>query len=298
MFKKPFIVFYLMLSSFTILCSENESKTKPVETKKEKFSVSEELVYEVKSKYSHIKVADYGTLRQLYFVRDNGEEALESTIDTNYPQNLFLLYTQTMFASFLINKDHKDILLVGLGGGGMVHFLNYYFPKVKMDAVEIDPEIVSIAKKFFKLKDHPSTNIFTDDATNFIYTTQKTYDVIYMDAFLKPTQETDSTGVAQKLKAPSFLQKLKTKLNKNGIVVFNINNHEKMQNDIKTIRQEFSNIYFFQKNRSGNLIVIGSTDTEKISIDKMLLAAKDLDKKNKVNFSFSDIAKYYKENFE
>ena len=51
-----------MLSSFTILCSENESKTKPVETKKEKFSVSEELVYEVKSKYSHIKVADYGTL--------------------------------------------------------------------------------------------------------------------------------------------------------------------------------------------------------------------------------------------
>ena len=167
-----------------------------------------------------------------------------------------------------------------------------------MDAVEIDPEIVSIAKKFFKLKDHPSTNIFTDDATNFIYTTQKTYDVIYMDAFLKPTQETDSTGVAQKLKAPSFLQKLKTKLNKNGIVVFNINNHEKMQNDIKTIRQEFSNIYFFQKNRSGNLIVIGSTDTEKISIDKMLLAAKDLDKKNKVNFSFSDIAKYYKENFE
>ena len=81
-------------------------------------------------------------------------------------------------------------------------------------------------------------------------------------------------------------------------MVFNINNHEKMQNDIKTIRQEFSNIYFFQKNRSGNLIVIGSTDTEKISIDKMLLAAKDLDKKNKVNFSFSDIAKYYKENFE
>ena len=80
LFKKPIISISILLIAFTILCSENENKTKPVENKKEKFSVSEEVVAEVKSKYSHIKVADYGTLRQLYFVRDNGEEALESKL--------------------------------------------------------------------------------------------------------------------------------------------------------------------------------------------------------------------------
>ena len=246
LFKKPIISISILLIAFTILCSENENKTKPVENKKEKFSVSEEVVAEVKSKYSHIKVADYGTLRQLYFVRDNGEEALESTIDTNYPQNLFLLYTQTMFSI---------------------------------------------------LSPISSTKIITDDAVNFISLPGKNYDVIYMDAFLKPSSETDSTGVANKFKAPTFLQRLKARLKKNGIVVFNINNHEKMQEDIKTIQTEFPQVYFFQKNRAGNLIVIGSTDSSRVPIDKLISIGADLDKNHKVNFSFKDIAGYYLEKF-
>ncbi len=297
LFKKPLISISILFIAFTIVCSENEDKSKLTDKKKEKFSVSEEVVAEVKSKYSHIKVADYGTLRQLYFVRDNGEEALESTIDTNHPQNLFLLYTQTMFASLLVNKEHKDTLIIGLGGGGMVHFLNYYFPYVNIDAVEIDPAIVEVAKKYFYLKPHPSTRIITDDAVNFISLPGKNYDVIYMDAFLKPSTETDSTGVANKFKAPTFLQRLKSRLKKNGIVVFNINNHEKMQDDIKTIQSEFPQVYFFQKNRAGNLIVIGSTDSTRAPIDKLLSIGTDLDKNHKVNFSFKDIAGYYLEKF-
>lgn len=297
MFRKPFISISILLVAFTILCSENENKNNTSEIKKEKFSVSEVIVAEVKSKYSQIKVADYGTLRHLYFVRDNGDEALESTIDTNYPQNLFLLYTQTMFASFLINKEHKDTLLIGLGGGGMVHFLNFYFPYINLDAVEIDPAIIEIAKKYFYLKPIPTTKIITDDAVNFITLPGKNYDVIYMDAFLKPSAETDSTGVANKFKASTFLQKIKSRLKKNGIVVFNINNHEKMQDDIKNIQAEFPQVYFFQKNRAGNLIVVGSTDSNRVSIDKLLSVGADLDKNHKVNFSFQDIAKYYLEKF-
>ena len=292
--QKSFISLSIILIAFTIVCSEKQTNPKAPQTTN---SISEELVAEVKSKYSHIKVADYGSLRQLYFVRDNGEEALESTIDLNYPQNLFLLYTQTMFASFFLNKEHSDTLLIGLGGGGMVHFLNHYFPHVKVDAVEIDPAIVEIAKKYFKLKVHPSTRIFTDDAANFILLPGKNYDVIYMDAFLKPTYDTDSTGVANKFKGQTFLQKLKSRLKQNGIVVFNINNHEKMREDIQTIEQEFTQVYFFQKNRSGNLIVIGSTNSNRISQDKMKEIAGVLDKNYKVNFSFLDIAKYYLEKF-
>lgn len=202
-----------------------------------------------------------------------------------------------MFSSFLINKEHKDTLLIGLGGGGMVHFLNYYFPYVNLDAVEIDPAIVEVAKKYFYLKPISSTKIITDDAVNFISLPGKNYDVIYMDAFLKPSSETDSTGVANKFKAPTFLQRLKARLKKNGIVVFNINNHEKMQEDIKTIQTEFPQVYFFQKNRAGNLIIIGSTDSSRVPIDKLISIGADLDKNHKVNFSFKDIAGYYLEKF-
>jgi len=295
--KNRIILFYIFILSTTIVCSE-ESKLKQKEKKQNNYTIAEELVTEVKSNYSHIRVKDYGSLRQLYFVRDNGYEALESTIDIHYPQNLFLLYTQTMFASFLINKEHKDTLLVGLGGGGMVHFLNFYFPSISLDVVEIDPIILELAKKYFYLKNHPSTKISIDDATNFISNTNKKYDVIFMDAFLKPSNETDSTGVSVKLKTVSFFQNLKSHLKKNGIVVFNINTHDKIKNDVETILSEFPQVYFFQKDRSGNLIVIGSTDSNRISQLKMSEIAKDLDKNHKVNFSFSDLASYYREKFE
>lgn len=297
MFKNKFIYFGILILAFTVVCSD-ETKSKPKNNKPDKFAIAEEVVAEVKSNYSHIKVKDYGSLRQLYFVRDNGDEALESTIDIHYPQNLFLLYTQTMFASFLINKEHKNTLLVGLGGGGMVHFLNHYFPSVQLDVVEIDPAIAEISKKYFYLKNHPSTKIFVEDVANFISTNEKNYDVIYMDAFLKPSNETDSTGVAKKLKSSPFLQKLKSRLKKNGIVVFNLNNHEKMKSDIETIESEFKQVYFFQKDRSGNLIVIGSTDSNRVSSENMKEAASDLDKNHKINFLFSDIASYYRNKYE
>ena len=70
-----------------------------------------------------------------------------------------------------------------------------------------------------------------------------------------------------------------------------------MQEDIKTIQTEFPQVYFFQKNRAGNLIVIGSTDSTRVPIDKLISIGADLDKNHKVNFSFKDIAGYYLEKF-
>jgi hypothetical protein len=70
-----------------------------------------------------------------------------------------------------------------------------------------------------------------------------------------------------------------------------------MQEDIKSIQTEFPQIYFFQKNRAGNLIVIGSTDSNRVPVEKMNSIGLDLDKNHKVNFSFKDIASYYLEKF-
>ena len=38
-------------------------------------------------------------------------------------------------------------------------------------------------------------NIVTADGLKFIAEAEKQYDVIYLDAFLKPSADTDSTGV-------------------------------------------------------------------------------------------------------
>ena len=282
------ILFFLFFSSASF-CKDKEIEI----PKKQKFTHDEKDIYSVESKFSKIIVRDYGSVRSLYFVRDNGDEALESSIDLSFPQNLFLLYTQTLFSSFLLIPERKDILLIGLGGGGMVHYLNFYFPKINLDVVEIDSEIISIAKKYFFLKENPNTKIINSDAYKYIFDSSKKYDIIFLDAFLKPSPETDSTGVSNKFKEKEFLKKLKERLKLNGLAAFNINTHEKMEEDILSIQKEFSNIYKFRKNRSGNLILLASTNPKRFSKEELVKVGKSIDSKNSSSFSFEEIASYY-----
>ncbi|MHC5039145.1 MAG: spermidine synthase, partial [Planctomycetota bacterium] len=140
----------------------------------------EKLVHEVKSDYSHIRIRDKGNYRALLFVRDTGEEVTETAIDRKTPHKLVIPYTQYMFLSYLFRPEHEKVLIVGLGGGGMVHFLNHYFPDLKVDAVEIDPVVVKLADEYFGTRPGPKTRIFTEDAFKYLARAEDKYDVIYM----------------------------------------------------------------------------------------------------------------------
>lgn len=251
------------------------------------------LVKEIYSNYSHIKIVDYGTLRSLLFVRDSGEEVVESTLDISSPQTLFLLYTQKMFASFLIGDMPKKVLLAGLGGGSMVHFTNYYFPKIQMDIVEIDPEIIKISKEYFALKENKMNKIILADIYQFLKNSKNSYDVIFMDAFLKPSENTDSTGINLKQKEKEFFDNLKKNLSPKGVVAFNINYHKDYKQDIQIIKENFPNIYIFQKERAGNIIVVCSKERERYSLEFMKKRGEKIDKEHKPNFSFLNLTNAY-----
>src|SRR5262245_20296889 len=84
------------------------------------------LEVDVRSKFSHIKVRKDGNVRTLYFVRDSGEEVIESQLDLNKPHDLIVTYTRYMFLSYAFKPKQERVLIVGLGGGSMVHFMKHY----------------------------------------------------------------------------------------------------------------------------------------------------------------------------
>lgn len=293
---------YSILLLFLLLfCSEAKIEEPVLADESDKIELAqvfEEVeIEDVASKYSHIKIKDYGNVRSLYFVRDNGDIATESSMDLKNPHKLQLLYTKVMFANMLIQKEPASLLLVGLGGGSMVQFINYYYPSVLLDVCEIDPEIVRIAKKHFGLKEKENTKIYTEDIHKLLTKNQKKYDSIFMDAFLKPAEDTDSTGVANKLKEKAFFESLKQHLNPEGTVVYNINHYEGYKEDIDLIKNYFSQVYIFTKNSSGNIIVIASTGSNRVSHATMKETAAILDSSKKANFSYKTIASYYREIF-
>ena len=222
------------------------------------------LEAEVRSEFSLIRVRRQGTVRSLIFVRDSGQEMIESMINLKKPHELLASYSRFMFASYLLAPKQQRALIVGLGGGAMVHFYRHYDPDVKVDAVEIDPQVVRIAKEFFATPSDGNSQLITDDAFHFLPAATTPYDVIYMDAFLKPSAATDMTGLPLTLKTVEFYKGLRRKLTPDGLVVVNLNVHPRVGNDLAVLRTAFAQTYVF-KAQTPNLVVLCQPEGTRLS---------------------------------
>lgn len=247
--------------------------------------------HEVTSEYSQIRIRTRGNVRTMLFVRDSGEEVVESQLDLEHPQQLKVAYTQYMFLNYLFDPEPEKVLIVGLGGGSMVHFLQHHDPGVRIDVVEIDPVVVSLAEEYFGVASEGTVNVIVADGFDYLRTTEERYDVIYMDAFLKPSDETDSTGAPLRLQTAPFYDAVKECLSPGGMVVFNLNTHRQLNDSLRTIRSSFPQTYRFTVPNAGNVVVIGSPSDERVSHPDLLQSADAVDERFETEFSFRILAR-------
>ncbi|BBO31404.1 spermidine synthase [Lacipirellula parvula] len=249
-----------------------------------------ELEYDGKSDYSHIRVRRRGPIRSMIFVRDNGQEVLETQMDIRRPADLKFEYLRFLFASYLFQPEPKQVLIVGLGGGSMVHYLQQTDPGVKIDAVEIDPLVVKLAADMFGTKPTENVKIFTADGLKFIAAAkEQAYDVIYMDAFLKPSAETDGTGAPLALRTQQFYKQLQTKLKPGGVVAFNLNPHEELEADIRELNAAFSQVYIFQMSQFNGVVAVATTDAARLDANELTRRGKTLDRRFKSSLDFQEM---------
>ena len=236
------------------------------------------LLYETRSGFSHIRVREKGSVRCLLFVDENGNEQRQSAIDLAAPGENQLGYTKSLFASLLFCHPQNRVLIVGLGGGGMVQFLNHAFPGMTVEAVEIDPVVVSIAAEYFKTVPGPKTVIHTRDAFAFFEEDSGGYDAIYMDAFLRPSADSELAEKTTRLKTEDFLKILQSHLNPGGVIAFNlIEKEEETPGDVASIRHVFPGTFLFSVPNSGNLVVIGTKESPGPDLEALRRRAVKLD---------------------
>jgi spermidine synthase len=243
----------------------------------------------VRSEFSEIVVTRQGDIRSLWFLHDDGDHGLESQQDLREPHRLLLPYSQCMFTSYLLRPKPEQVLMVGLGGGSMVHFLEHYDPNLRVDVVEIDPVVVKLAEEYFGVRTAGKVKIVVDDAFKYLRTTDQRYDVIYMDAFLKPSGETDTSGVPQRLKTIEFLKDVQKKLKPDGLVVFNVHVYPDTPETLSIIRAAFQQVYVVEVSHRGSMAVIGSTAKQRVSDADLREKAKELDERFKADFSFQSV---------
>lgn len=253
------------------------------------------IIHEETSEYSKIRVRGDESKRSLMFVSEAGRETLQSSIDLDNPSKLKVAYTKALFNSLLLKHPQKKILIVGLGGGGMVRFAETYLPDTFVEAVEIDPAVVSIADKYFHTRDSSQVKIHTADAFDFLADSNNgPYDAIYMDAFLRPSVDKDVDGKTGRLKTVEFLKTIKNRLTDDGILACNLISYRPTTpTDLAALEEVFAKVYEQKVAGTGNLAVFAVQHEEQKVADPIKMAA-ELEKAMDNSISFKPFAKRLK----
>ncbi|KAL1491714.1 hypothetical protein ABEB36_012271 [Hypothenemus hampei] len=71
------------------------------------------------------------------------------------------------------NKEKSDVVVLGLGGGGLCSFLRKFSPNAEIMAVDIDPEMLKIATQWFGFKPDDHLKAKIQDGLEFIQNLHK-----------------------------------------------------------------------------------------------------------------------------
>jgi len=105
---------------------------------------------------------------------------------------------------------------LGAGAFAMPEGVCDAFPGSVVDVVDIDPEVIAVGRKYFRVDDYPQMNPIAMDARMFLANTDETYDLIFGDAY------NGLRAIPAHLVTAEFFGQVKDRLNPDGVYMMNI----------------------------------------------------------------------------
>jgi spermidine synthase len=221
--------------------------------------LSQNVLLETESAYNQIRLVQKNELIYMILNSPNSTLAHSVYVKDGTLMNISLIDLFNVGAEVVAAKD---ILVLGMAGGASIRQFQQYFPEAKIDAVEIDPKIVDIAKEKFGISESEKLKIYIDDARPFLARTEKKYDLIEVDLFQ------GSPYIPFYVLTREFFEKIKGSLSNNGVMAMNIYapaKKEILEPALATIATVFPSVYKIPI--SDNFLVLATE--RKTSIDEM-----------------------------
>lgn len=246
----------------------------------------EKILYETRSKYNTIIVTeDDDGLRSLLFERGG---ALQSVVKVGDPDHVELPYARVMPTGLAFVDEPKRILIVGLGGGTIPNFLHKHYPKTTIDVVDIDSEVVDVAKRFFGVREDATLHLHVDDGRRFIEQCKEPYDVIFLDAFGRD-------NIPYSLATREFLRAVKRALTPEGVVIGNV--WSRVSNSlydsmIRTYQNVFDELYIIHVRNRGNRILIALPRKQQLRQEALAKRADNVSLTKQYPFQMGEFVRY------
>ena len=170
--------------------------------------IGEKILVSRHSPFNQLVVTeDEAGLRTLRF----GEsDSRQSVVKPGDPLHLELPYVRVLPFSLAFVRRLSRILVVGLGGGTLPGFFRHAFPELTIDVVDIDPDVLEVAKTYFGFSEDRFLRAHIEDARDYIERYTNCYDLIVLDGFGAET-------IPPHLLTLEFLQAVRNALAPDGI---------------------------------------------------------------------------------
>lgn len=178
------------------------------QTNNVKFSMRvKETLYSKKSQFQQIDVIDTYDLGKVLVI-DGWTMITE--------KDEFIYHEMITHVPMMVNKDIKNVLVIGAGDGGTVRELTRFNSIQRIDMVELDEEVVNAAREYLPFTscklDDPRVNLYFQDGIKFVENKKNLYDLIIVDS-------TDPIGPGEGLFTREFYKNCYEALTDKGILV-------------------------------------------------------------------------------
>ena len=162
--------------------------------------------------HKHVEVIQDGYLRYLRFGKDGG---WQGAFHTKKPNCIIFPYQRAFAALVSSLPSVESFLAFGVGTGTALRSVRAIHPDCRLYGVDIERTVIETAITFFGAPSHEEAHYFVGDGIEFLKKKVHTFDLIFIDAYLKDI-------IYSSVLEPGFLIDVINSLTQVGIVVFNI----------------------------------------------------------------------------
>jgi spermidine synthase len=180
------------------------------------------VIYETETPYQYVRVVE----------RPDGERVLElnegQAQHSSYNPRTVL--TGNYWDGFLVlpftvrDEPPRTMAVLGNAAGTTTRAYGRYFPRTRIDGVEIDPELSSVGRRFFGMS-NPRLRMHHEDARPWLRKSDDRYDLIEVDAYRQPY-------IPFYLTTEEFFELVRDHLTPDGVVIVNVG-HPEGQDDLE-----------------------------------------------------------------
>jgi spermidine synthase len=228
----------------------------------------EQELASARSDYNHVIVTQQGSLRRMYFEVADGRRLLQSTYDLERPQSLDHEVFQTMVSALLVQPEVHRACMLGVGGGQLSNYLFARVPELEIDAVDICPAVVELARAYFGVPDHPRYRLHVGDGRVFVeQAPPHSYDLLIHDAYR-------GHSVPRHLRTQEFFSACAERLTSAGVVLAHMHRRTpRYPIDRATVASVFRHTYRFSSADDVQTSIVASNAEAKLEPEQLLANA-------------------------